>query len=211
MLPGTEHYNLDNAIGLAIDFQMPINFYYSTSPGSCKRPQKFQSFNDLAEESNGQELLFTNATGISKMGAITAAALDGLTTIAVGGSTVRRSKRAVGKPNKLYNIPVDESMDKLIVTVTTVSSGKVAHVKLQNHLGKLVPKTENLELGCVWVIDSPNPGNWILIVPKHIGTHSFKVTASSVSNINFEHYFVHKIRGSKLEVLLDHPLRGKGF
>lgn len=194
---------------MAIDFTMPINFYYSTAPGSCKKAQTFQSFNDLAEESNGQELLFNNATGISMMGSITAAALDGLTTIAVGGNTVRRSKRAVAnKPNKKYTIPVDESMDKLIVTVT-VASGKVAPVKLQNQLGRVVPKTDNLQLGCVWVIDSPNPGIWTLTVPTHVGTHSFKVTASSVSNINFEHYFILKLRGSNLEMPVDHPLQGK--
>ena len=209
---GTEEYNLDNAIGLASDAMMPVNFFYSTNAGICKKPHTVQSFRDLAEITNGQQLLFDRGIGISNMGSITAAALDGLATIAAGESKVsaiRRSHRARGKPNKVYNIPVDESMDKLIVIVT-VTSGNVSPIKLQNHLGQPVRKTYLLAKGCVWVIENPHTGNWRLVVPINVGTHSFKVTASSVSNIDFEYYFVQQLRpGSNAEVPIAHPLLGR--
>ena len=201
---GTEKYNLDNAIGLAIDFKMPVHFYFSNSPGRCKKAQTASSYKDLAEESDGQQFLFNNVTGISRMGSITTASLDGLTTIAVGESSAFRNKRSIDKE---YTIPIDESINKLIVTVT-VTSGSITTVQLQNHLGRPVPKTDHLAMGCVWVVDKPHPGKWNLVVPNDVGTHSFKVTASSVSNINFEHYFVHQVRGTGVEVPVDYPLQG---
>lgn len=209
---GTEEYNADNAIGLASEAMMSVNFFYSIHAGGCKKPETVQSFIDLAEITNGQQLLFNSSAGISNMGSITAAALDGLTTIAAGGSTVsaaKKSHRARRSPKKVYNIPADESMDKLIVTVT-VASGNVSPVRLQNHLDKSVPKTFLLAKGCVWVIEKPHTGNWRLVVPLHVGKHSFKITASSVSNIDFDYYFVQKLRpGSNAEVPIAHPLLGK--
>ena len=94
----------------------------------------------------------------------------------------------------------------------TVASGNVAPIILRNHQDKLVSKTYFLTMGCVWVIENPHPGNWKLIVPTHIGTHSFKVTASSVSNIDFEYYFVLKQRlGFNVEVPIEYPLKGKRY
>lgn len=212
--PKDEHfndeYNTDNAIGLAMDYMMPVNFFFSRSPGGCARPQTFESFKTIIEETEGIGLFFSQTSKISSMGDIVKASLDGMTTIKSGGSTRRSRVSRPGRPgpSKRYGIPVDNSVSKLIVVATSQNNPHL--MQLRDPRGAAVTRAHLLALGAVWIVNSPLRGAWSLVVPGSCGSHSFKVTSSSPVNIDFDHYFVWSLpRQPSVEFPITHPLLSK--
>lgn len=200
-----DQYNKDNAIGLALDYMMPVNFFFSK--GFCTEPHTFKSFRDLIEETEGLGIFFGLGNKISTMGEIVKASLDGMTTIKSGGSSRVRA-RPVHSGNKRYGIPVDDSVSKLIVVATVQTNPH--RIQLKNPHDNIVTQTHLLSLGAVWIINAPLKGAWSLVVPASCGSHSFKVTSSSLVNIDFDHYFVWTLpRQQNVGFPIAHPLQSE--
>lgn len=206
-------YTLDNARGLALKYRTPVNFFYSTESGSCG---SFQSHRDtlghLVESTGGFGLQFNSSGEIQKMGGVVSAALDGTVTIHEGRSSEdggRLNRRASAR-DKTYTLPVDDTVQSLIVTY--FASAEADLVELRNPARLPQPRTENLAQGGVWIIKNPTRGLWNLFIPAEVGTHSFKVTSSSSFNLEFDHLFLLRKRlgGRWYEYLIDYPLLGKG-
>ena len=205
-------YTLDNTRGLALKYRTPVNFFYSTESGSCG---SFQSHRDtlgnLMESTGGFGLQFNSSGEIQKMGRVVSAALDGTVTIHEGrssGDGGRLNRRASAR-DKTYTLPVDDTVQSLIVTY--FASAEADLVELRNPDRLPQPRKENLAQGGVWIINSPTQGLWELFIPAEVGTHSFKVTSSSGFNLEFDHLFLlRKMLGGRwYEYVTDYPLLGK--
>ena len=209
-LPSTK-YNLDNAIGLAVDYRIPVNVFYSEESGSCGSYNSHDSLVRLVDESYGFGLRFNSFGEIQKAGALVSAALNGMTAITEGrwlGSDVGRRPRSVGSVGawKSYIIPVDETVEDLIVAF---SAERASHlVELRDSKETPAPVTERLDKGALWIVNSPARGVWRLVVPLEVGTHTFKVKSSSNFNLEFDYLFVLS-GGKNREYPIEHPLIGK--
>lgn len=217
----SEEYNTENAAGLALDQDSPINFFFSNSPGVCQKAQTFESFQRLMEETEGIGVMFNSESKISEMSDVVMASLDGLATIKSGGSGRRgplsrrvipssRRRRPGGRPSstKRYTIPIDDTVDKLVLVITVQRNPQL--VQLRDPLNTAVSITHRLSYGAVWVINRPRRGRWGLVVPSGVGSHSFKVTSSSRINIDFDHYFFWTLPSdSSVEIPIKHPLKSK--
>lgn len=211
-------YTSDNAVGLALKYNIPVNFFYSTESGSCGSFRRQRSLVDLMDGTGGFAVQFNSSGEIQKMGGVMSAALDGTTTILEGRSTgdpgvlgLSRSASTASRSviDKTYTIPVDDTVETLIVTY--IASHNAELVELRNPMTLPQPRTGVLAQGGVWTIRDPTPGEWSLFFPATVGTHTLKVQSSSTFNLEFDAMFLlrKRIGGKWLEHLVDHPLLGK--
>lgn len=217
----SEEYNTENAAGLALDQDSPINFFFSRSPGSCQKPQTFDSFQRLIEETESIGVMFDRESKISEMSDVVMASLDGMVTIKSGGTGRRgppsrkvpsssRRRPPFTRPTftKRYAIPIDDTVDKLVLVITVQRNPQL--VQLRDPRNVVAAITHRLSYGAVWVINRPRRGRWGLLVPSGVGSHSFKVTSSSRLNIDFDHYFFWTLpRDGSVEIPITHPLKSK--
>ena len=69
---------------------------------------------------SGQAVLLKDQWELEKLNDLTGGVLEGTNVISVGSNMSGRKKRSIeGAGNSRYSIPVDESMEKMTVTVTT--------------------------------------------------------------------------------------------
>ena len=82
------------------------------------------AFKDLAELTSGQTISLRRDGELEKLNNLTAGVLDGTSTIGIGSSPRHKKKRSLKdtSPSR-YNFPVDESIEKLIMTVSTTRKG----------------------------------------------------------------------------------------
>lgn len=206
-------YTFENARGLALEYMIPVNFFYSTESGSCGSFERHKTFVELLGDTQGFGLQFNSSGEIQRMGSVISAALDGTATILEGrsrGASGRRRpyRRASGR-DKTYTLPVDDTVEKLIVSFYAREEAHL--VQLRNPHGVPEPRTEDLAQGGVWIIEEPVLGLWELVIPAEVGTHSFKVKSSSGFNLEFDYFLVlkKKVRGRLFEYIADYPLLGK--
>lgn len=208
-------YTQENSIGLALQYMIPVNFFYSTESGRCGSFRNHDSLIDLMDSTGGFGLQFNSSGQISKMGNVVYAALDGTTTIDEGRSSLgevrslRSSPRRNSNIEKRYTIPVDNTVESLIVTY--FASARANLVELRSPKGVAQPRTENLSQGGLWMIEGPTLGTWELFVPAAVGTHSFKVKATSRLNLEFDFFFLlrKKLGRRWYEYPIDYPLLSK--
>ncbi|EDO42254.1 predicted protein [Nematostella vectensis] len=215
----TPDVNKDDAIGKALDYFVPVSFFYSTSPGSCRKPSEFDSFNEIVDATEGMSMQFgTSAAKLQQMGEIVISALDGTSTVKSGRVTVSGGPKRRGPPgihslhrltmNRRNMFPIDESISKFIVVITVERNEEL--VELRDPNNGIVAQTYQLENGAIWVVHRPRSGMWSLMVPFSVGSHSFKVTASSELNIDFDYYFIRRLPGnSRVEIPISEPLIGE--
>lgn len=214
----TVKYTLDNALGLAQYYMVPVNFFYSTEYGSCGSFHSHSPLVELLDGSGGFGMQFNSSGEIQKMTGVMSAALDGTTTILEGHSSegpeqIARSRSSGGDTgsaiDKIYTIPVDDTVESLIVTYIATNDPNAVELRNPDRLPQ--PRTENLAQGGLWIIRYPTPGEWLLVVPAAVGTHSFKVQSSSSFNLEFEYFFLlrKEIGGQLFEIPIEYPLLGK--
>ena len=200
--------NIEEALSFA-DHEMgvgiTINFF---TTGLCGR-SSYEPFEKLARETCGQMFKLPNSGELRKLTGFTAGALAGATCLASGGSGMAsgKKKRSVGVSS--YTIPVDDSTEKLIVSVTTERMGP--SITLKDPRGSFVTSGKiYLSRGAIYEIDHPQPGTWKLTVSR-AGKHSYQVKGSSKTNVDFEYFFVMiPTRGrSKTPIPISHPLLGE--
>ena len=209
-------YTFDNARGLALNYMIPVNFFYSTESGSCGSFESHDTFVELLDDTQGFGLQFNSSGEIQRMGGVISAALDGTATIMEGRSSASGAPDELHRPHgrasgrdKTYTLPVDDTVGKLIISFF---ASKEAHlVQLRNPNGLLQPQTEHLAQGGVWIIEDPILGLWELVIPTEVGTHSFKVKSSSGFNVEFDYFFLLRERLGRrwFEYPSDYPLLGK--
>ena len=204
-------YTLDNARGLALKYSIPVNFFYSTESGSCGPFQSHDTLVDLLDSTGGFGMQFNSSGEIQRMGGVVFAALDGTATILEGRSSEARGRlnRRASARDKTYTLPVDDTVESLIVTF--FASAEADRVELRNPARLPQPQTETLAQGGLWIIKNPTPGVWKLFIPAEVGTHSFKVKSSSSFNLDFDILFLLRKRlgGRWFEDPIDYPLLGK--
>ena len=208
-------YTFENARGLALEYMIPVNFFYSTESGSCRSFESHDTFVELVDDTQGFGLQFNSSGEIQRMGGVISTALDGTATILEGRSSgapdgrMRRSHRSASGRDKTYALPVDDTVGKLIVSFFAKENAHL--VQLRNPNGLTQPRTEDLAQGGVWIIEEPVLGLWELVIPAEVGTHSFKVKSSSGFNLEFDYFFLFKkkVRRRLFEFATDYPLLGK--
>ncbi|KAK3738877.1 hypothetical protein QZH41_014661 [Actinostola sp. cb2023] len=202
-------YNRDNAIGYALDYMIPVHFFFSTR--GCQNPGNNADYKAIMEDTGGLGLFFSSASSISSADALVKADLDGSTVISSGGSGGGRRRR------DLFNLwqrastdvafPVDESVSKLIISISARS--RYTLVNLADGSGTKVAHTLNMNKGKLWIINSPAKGMWRLLVPSNVGGLSYQIKASALSNIEFDQMFVRTLSPSKMVVPISNPLVGE--
>ena len=123
------------------------------------------------------------------------------------GNTSGKKKRTVRRSS--YTIPVDDSTEKLIISVITERMGP--SITLKDPRGHVITSGKiYLSKGAIYEINNPRPGMWRLMVSR-AGKHSYQVKGSSKTNVDFEYFFIMiPTRGrSKKPIPISHPLLGK--
>ena len=82
------------------------------------------AFKDLAERTSGQTISLRKDGELEKLNNLTAGVLDGTNTLSIGSSPGHKRKRSVKNTTpRRYNFSVDESIEKLTITVSTTRQG----------------------------------------------------------------------------------------
>ncbi|PFX21152.1 von Willebrand factor A domain-containing protein 7 [Stylophora pistillata] len=196
-------------------FGVTINFL---TTGFC-HTHIHSAFKDLAELTSGQTISFKKDGELEKLSNLTASVLGGTSTVSSGSSVRHKKKRSLKDttPSR-YNFPVDESIEKLTVTVSTTRRETNVPSLLGDWQGITLTDPDDIEISAeklslsqisIYQIDHPKRGGWTLAVS---GDHEFQVKSSSETNVDFEVYFIIPIRGRRrqtTEVPISNPVIGK--
>ena len=88
--------------------------------GSCDGRELHPAFRELAESTSGQALELRDQWELESLSTLTEGVLEGDSVVSFGSNVSNRKKRRVGRiANSRYSIPVDDSMEKMTVTVST--------------------------------------------------------------------------------------------
>merc|ERR1719309_791260 len=202
-------YNRDNAIGYALDYMMPVNFFFSTK--GCGDPEKSADYKAIMEDTGGLSLFFGSASDIGSADILVKADIDGSTIISSGGSGSGRRRRDLfnlwKRASSDVSFPVDESVSKLIISISATHNYN--GVKVVDGSGKNVAHKLNMNKGKLWIVENPSKGMRRLSVPSNVRGFSYQIKASAISNIEFDQMFVRTIEPSKLVVPVSSPLLGE--
>ncbi len=180
---------------------------YFFTTGLCGMTS-YKPFEDLAKETCGQMFeLPKNSFDLSKMKKISKGLLASTTCSGGGGGGPLPGKKKRSASSSVYKLLFDDSMEKVIVSVTTQNSGP--KIDLRDPLGIPVGSGKTpLPKGAIFEIDHPRPGTWKLIVSSGAGKHSYLIKGSSKTNVDFD--FVFFIPRSSMSPLpISHPLIGE--
>ena len=198
--------NLEEVLLFAEENGITINFF---TTGLCRR-SSYEPFEKMAKETCGQLFKLPNGNELRKLSGVTAGALAGATCLEngeTGSTTGKKKKRSLSRYT--YTIPIDDSTEKIIISVTTERMNPT--ITLKDPRGNSLTSGKiYLSRGAIYEINHPRPGTWKLTVSR-AGKHSYQVKGSSKTNIDFEHFFVMiPSRGrTKRPIPISHPLLGK--
>ena len=196
--------NLDEVLLFAEENGVTINFF---TTGLCGL-SSYQPFEKMTKETCGQMFNLPTSYELRKLSGVTAGALAGATCLATGGAgnTSGKKKRSLSGS---YSIPIDDSTEKIIISVTTEQRGP--SITLKDPRGYLFTSGKiSLSKGAIYEINHPRPGTWKLTV-SGAGKHTYQVKGSSKTNIDFEYFFVMiPTRGrNKKPIPISYPLLGE--
>ena len=176
--------NIETVLNLAHDLDIPINFF---SKGDCGKPAELAVYDRIASDTGGLVYPLKSSLEVRELGRLVSTTLRGSASINSGGSgsNYGRHRRAVGNE---YSISVDDSIEKLLIRVTTQNSG--AGITLLDPKGKPVTNGRiALTKGAVYDLTNTLPGLYKLVVPFTAGLHKYRVNAMSGTNIDFGYYY----------------------
>ena len=194
----------------AIAIAKGIHFYFFVTVG-CGNAAAVQPFVDLARETCGQIFeLPKSRTDLAKMKSFAKGLLIGTTCSGSFGSAMKplgKKKRSVALTE--YRLLVDDTMEKIIVSVSFENSG--AKIELKDPLGAFVVSGKTtLSKVTLFEVDRPTPGVWKLVVPPGAGKHTYIFKGSSKTNLDFDFTFViPRTYGRPIPV--SHPLTGESW
>lgn len=199
--------NIIEALEFADLNGITINFF---TTGLCGR-SSYGPFEKLAEETCGQMLKLPSSSELKKLSGITGVTLAGTTCLVKGasGSSSGKKKRSPRGSSYSYSILVDDSTEKIIISVLTEQMGP--SINLRDPIGVSVTSGKiALSKGAIYEINHPRPGTWKLII-SGAGKHNYLIKGSSKTNVDFEYFFVMiPSHGSSTKPIpISHPLLGE--
>ena len=119
-----------------VEFGLNLNLLLNRFQGYCDATLKssvpgnpktlHQAFKDLAKSTSGLAIMFNNKGELEQVTNLTIGTLEGDSIVGDGSTTRARTKRSAdGSSVSRYNIPVDDSMEKMSVTINTAAGGKI--------------------------------------------------------------------------------------
>lgn len=185
-----------------------INVYFFTT-GVCS-PGSIKPFEDLARETCGHMFeLPKSGSDLAKMKKVTKDLLGGTTCGSFDfGFPVIPGKKKRSVPISGYKLLVDDTMEKIIVSVSSEHSG--AKIDLNDPLGNPTSDKTTLSKVTIFDVDHPMPGIWRLVVAPDAGKHTYMFKGSSHSNLDFDFIFVIP-RQQRSPIPIPHPLTGEQF
>jgi len=199
--------NTDAVLQIAKNYGITINFF---TTGLCGH-SSYEPFENLASETCGQMLKLPSSSELKKLSGITGVTLAGTTCLVKGksGSSSGKKRRSPRGSSFSYSILVDDSTEKIIISVSTERKGP--SINLRDPRGASITSGKiSLSKGAIYEIDHPRPGTWKLIV-SGAGKHHYLIKGSSKTNVDFDYFFVMiptSGRSSK-PIPISHPLLGK--
>lgn len=197
--------NIIEAVTYAQVKGLTINFF-TTGLRICGT-SSYKPFEDLARETCRQMLYLPSSTELKNLSSITRISLTGTTCLSGGGSGNSSGKRKRSTTRE-YTIPVDDSIEKIIVTVTTENTGH--NITLKDPLRHVVSSGKIIfSRGALYEINHPRPGSWRLSI-SGTGKHTYLVKGSSRTNIDFDFFFVMipNYGRNRKPIPVSHPLLG---
>ena len=199
--------NIDEVLQFAAFNGITINFF---TTGLCGH-SSYGPFEKLASETCGQMLKLPTGSELKKLSGITGVTLPGATCLVIGtsGSSSGKKKRSPRGLSYSYSIPVDDSTENIIVSVSTERSGP--SINLRDPRGSSVTSGKiSFSKAAIYEISQPRPGTWKLII-SGAGKHNYVIKGSSKTNVDFENFFVMIPTSGKLRkpIPISHPLLGE--
>lgn len=199
--------NIIEVLEFAADIGITINFF---TTGLCGH-SFYGPFEKLAKETCGQMLKLPSSSELKKLSGITGVTLAGTTCLMKGasGSSSGKKKRSPRGSSYSYSILVDDSTEKIIISVSTELMGP--SINLRDPRGGLVTSGKiSLSKGAIYEISHPRPGTWKLII-SGAGKHEYLIKGSSKTNVDFEYFFVMipTYGSSTKPIPISHPLLGE--
>ena len=181
---------------------VPVYFFLTKG---CGDEADYKPFEELARKTCGQIFeLPKSRHEIAKMKTFTKVLLEG--TVCSGGAGligIGKKKRSVA--TKEYKLMVDDTMDKIIVSISSANS--TPKITLEDPLGNSVGKTTVSKV-TIFEVANPKPGLWTLTVPPDAGKHTYLFKGTSKTNMDFDVIFViPRVRGTPIPI--SHPLTGE--
>ena len=199
--------NIIEVLEFAEENGITVNFF---TTGLCGH-SSYGPFEKLASETCGQMLKLPSSYELRKLSGLTGITLAGTTCLAKGGpgTSIGKKRRSPRGSSYTYNIPVDDSTEKIIISVSTEKMRP--RINLRDPKGTYITSGKiYLTKGAIYEINHPKPGIWKLIVAG-AGKHTYLIKGSSKTNVDFEYFFVMiPARGrSRKPIPISQPLIGK--
>ena len=184
-------------------YMLGVQVYFFLTEG-CGDEADYKPFEELARKTCGQIFeLPKSRPEIAKMKRFTKVLLEG--TVCSGGTGLPSIKKKRSVAPKEYKLMVDDTMDKIIVSISTANSSP--KITLRNPLGSSVGKTTMSKV-TIFEVAYPKPGLWTLTVPPETGKHTYLFKGTSKTNMDFDVIFViPRVRGTPIPI--SHPLTGE--
>ena len=183
-----------------------INFF---TTGLCGK-SSYKPFEELAKETCGYMFNLPKSNDLKKLSGITAGALVGATCLESGGSNSASGKKRRSVRGSTYSIIVDDSTEKIFITVVRQGSSQKVALKDPNGRDVTLGVTKFLTL-VIYEINNPLFGTWKLAVSGS-GKHSYQVKGVSKTNVDFEYFFIMiPSHGRGKPIPISHPLLGEHF
>ena len=179
-----------------------VYFFLTTA---CGDEGDYKAFEQLAKDTCGGIFeLPKSRSDIAEMKNFTRVLLEEVTCNSYSGfAQFRKKKRSVAA--KEYKLMVDDTMDKIIVSISSANSSP--KITLEDPLGNSVGKTTVSKV-TIFEVANPKPGLWTLTVPPDAGKHTYLFKGTSKTNMDFDYIFViPRVRGTPLPI--SHPLTGE--
>ena len=203
--------NIQEATKRAKQSGINVYFFLTIGQSGCVDPSSPSTpFENLARKTCGQVFeLPKNSSSIAKMKNVTKHLLGG--TSCSGGFIfdVPPGKKKRSVSSSVYRLLVDDTMEKIIVTVSSENSS--ATINLKDPRGSFVTSGKSVVFKVtIFELENPSPGIWQLVVPSEAGKHTYLLKGSSRTNVVFDFIFViPRQMGRPLPI--PYPLKGELF
>ncbi|XP_046850362.1 hemicentin-1-like isoform X2 [Xenia sp. Carnegie-2017] len=205
--------NIMHLSAIAQDCECVVVFFYVENSG-CSTRSDITPFHKVAKETNGHVFVLNNRKELEKLADFTSTLLGGTTDMASYGNK-KRKKRSSSKQSNTYTITVDDSVDTMVILITTdqaYGNGSSWNVSLTSPTGSLAGVTTNsLNQGRIHQISNPIVGIWNLGIQSTTDVnYDVSVKGVSTDNIDFEVYFVRTTsrRVGKFTISISSPILG---
>ena len=197
---------LDNVESVRIEADIKKASVYFFTTGHMCNTKSYKPFERLAIETSGKMFeLPKNGFDLTMMQNIAKSLSKPNVNVQQVYMPGMRRRRSIN--SFVHKLPFDDSMENIIVLVTTENKGIM--IDLKNPLGFIVSTGKTpLPKGATFEVNDPRPGIWKLIVSSGAGKYSFLIKGSGKTNVAFDFIFV-IFRKGRSPLPISHPLIGE--